>query len=82
MDKQKLDRANELNSFIEYYQTTINRYCNDIGNVEGSRLGNALLNIVKYAPHEADNIKSAIAKAFDSIQKQQLSEFQSSSRKI
>lgn len=70
MDKQKLDRANELNSFIEYYQTTINRYCNDIGNVEGSRLGNALLNIVKYAPHEADNIKRAIAKAFDSIQKE------------
>lgn len=29
MDKQKLDRANELNSFIENYQTTINRYCND-----------------------------------------------------
>lgn len=70
MDKQKLDRANELNSFIEYYQITINRYCNDIGNIEGSRLGNALLNIVKYAPHEADNIKSAIAKAFDSIQKE------------
>lgn len=60
MDKQKLDRANELNSFIEYYQTTINRYCNDIGNVEGSRLGNALLNIVKYAPHEADNIKNVV----------------------
>ncbi len=70
MDKQKLDRANELNSFIEYYQTTICRYCKDVGNVDGSRLGNALLNIVKYAPHEANNIKSAIAKAFDSIQKE------------
>lgn len=32
--------------------------------------GNALLNIVKYAPDEANNIKSAIAKAFDSIQKE------------
>ena len=70
MDKKKLDRANELNSFIEYYQTTISRYCKDSGNIDGSRLGNALLNIVKYAPHEADNIKSAIAKAFDSIQKE------------
>lgn len=70
MDKQKLDRANELNSFIEYYQTTIYRYCKDSGNIDGSRLGNALLNIVKYAPHEADNIKSAIAKTFDSIQKE------------
>lgn len=70
MDKQKLDRANELNSFIEYYQTTISRYCKDVGNVDGSRLGNALLNIVKYAPDEANNIKRAIAKAFDSIQKE------------
>lgn len=70
MDKQKLYRANELNSFIEYYQTTIYRYCKDSGNVDGSRLGNALLNIVKYAPHEADNIKSAIKKALDSIQKE------------
>lgn len=70
MDKQKLDRANELNSFIEYYQTTIYRYCKDSGNIDGSRLGNALLNIVNYAPHEADNIKSAIKKALDSIQKE------------
>lgn len=70
MDKQKLDRANELNSFIEYYQTTISRYCKDSGNVDGSRLGNALLNIVKYAPHEANNIKSAIKNALDSIQKE------------
>lgn len=70
MDKQKLDRANALNSFIEYYQTTISRYCKGKDNIDGSRLGNALLNIVKYAPDEANNIKSAIAKAFDSIQKE------------
>lgn len=60
MDKQKLDRANELNSFIENYQTTINRYCsyeNCMSSIEGGRLGNALLNIVKYAPHEANIIK-------------------------
>lgn len=70
MDKQRLDRANELNRFIEYYQTTITRYCKGKDNVDGTRLGNALLNIAQYAPHEADNIKSAIAKAFDSIQKE------------
>lgn len=60
MDKQKLDRANELNSFIENYQTTINRYCNDengMSSIEGSRLGIALLNIIKYAPDEANIIK-------------------------
>lgn len=73
MDKQKLDRANELNSFIENYQTTINRYCNDengMCNIEGRRLGNALLNIVKYAPDEANIIKKAIKNALDSIQKE------------
>lgn len=70
MDKQRLDRANELNRFIEYYQTTISRYCKGKDNVDGSRLGNALLNIAQYAPHEADSIKRAIAKAFDSIQKE------------
>ena len=73
MDKQKLDRANELNSFIENYQTTINRYCNDengMSSIEGSRLGNALLNIVKYASDEANIIKKAIKNALDSIQKE------------
>lgn len=73
MDKQKLDRANELNSFIENYQTTINRYCNDengMSSIEGSRLVNALLNIVKYAPDEANIIKKAIKNALDSIQKE------------
>lgn len=73
MDKQKLDRANELNSFIENYQTTINRYCNDengMSSIEGSRLGIALLNIIKYAPDEANIIKKSIKKALDSIQKE------------
>ena len=72
MDKKKLDRANELNSFIENYQTTINRYCNDENGMSsiGSRLGNALLNIVKYAPDEANIIKKAIKNALDSIQKE------------
>lgn len=64
MDKQKLDRANELNSFIENYQTTINRYCNDMSCIEGSRLGNALLNIVKYAPDKANIIKKSYKKCF------------------
>lgn len=70
MDKQKLYRANELNSFIESYQMTINRYCNYLNSIDGSRLGNALLNIVKYAPHEANLIKSDIKKALDRIQKE------------
>ena len=73
MDKQKLDRANELNSFIENYQTTIYRYYNDengMSSIDGSRLGNAILNIAKYVPDEANIIKKAIKNAFDSIQKE------------
>lgn len=73
MDKQKLDRANELNSFIENYQTTIYRYYNDengMSSIDGSRLGNAILNIGKYVPDEANIIKKAIKNALDSIQKE------------
>lgn len=73
MDKQKLDRANELNSFIENYQTTIYRYYNDengMSSIDGSRLGNAILNIAKYVPDEANIIKKAIKNALDSIQKE------------
>ena len=73
MDKQKLDRANELNSFIENYQTTINRYYNDengMSSIDGSRLGNAILNMAKYVPDEANIIKKAIKNALDSIQKE------------
>lgn len=73
MDKQKLDRANELNSFIENYQTTIYRYYNDengMSSIDGSRLGNAILNMAKYVPDEANIIKKAIKNALDSIQKE------------
>lgn len=41
-----------------------------MSSIEGSRLGNALLNIVKYAPDEANIIKKAIKNALDSIQKE------------
>lgn len=73
MDKQKLDRANELNSFIENYQTTIYRYYNDengMSSIDGSKLGNAILNIGKNVPDEANIIKKAIKNALDSIQKE------------
>lgn len=73
MDKQKLDRANDLNSFIENYQTTIYRYYNDengMSSIDGSRLGNAILNIAKYVPNEANIIKKAIKNALDSVQKE------------
>ena len=41
-----------------------------MSSIDGSRLGNAILNIAKYVPDEANIIKKAIKNAFDSIQKE------------
>lgn len=69
MTEEKLSRANELSNLIDNYKVVINRYCNGMS-VNENRLGCALIDLNKYAPHETDNIKSAIAKAFDNIQKE------------
>lgn len=49
MDKQKLDRANQLSSLIDDYNGVIDRYCNGMS-VNENRLGCALIDINKYAP--------------------------------
>ena len=69
MDKQKLDRANQLSSFIGDYNGVIDRYCNGMS-VNENRLGCALIDINKYAPKESADIKNAIKKALNSIQKE------------
>lgn len=69
MDKQKLDRANNLSNFIEDYRVDIERYCNGLEANE-NRLGCALIDINKYAPKESADIKNAIKKALNSIQKE------------
>lgn len=69
MDKQKLDRANQLSSLIGDYNGVIDRYCNDMS-VNENILGSALIDINKYAPKESADIKNAIKKALNSIQKE------------
>lgn len=69
MTEERLSRANELSNLIRDYKNVIDRFCNGMS-VNENRLGGALIDLNKYAPHETDNIKSAITKAFDSIQKE------------
>jgi hypothetical protein len=69
MTKEELSRANNLSDFIEAYGVVINRYCNG-ATVNENRLGCALIDINKYAPKESTDIKNAIKKALNSIQKE------------
>lgn len=69
MTEEKLSRANKLNNFIESYKVVIDRYCNGMS-ANDSMLGRALIDIGNYAPKEFTEIKNAIKKALNSIQKE------------
>lgn len=69
MTKEELSRANNLSNFIEAYRVVIERYCNGL-EANDSRLGCALIDIANYAPKESTDIKNAIKKALNSIQKE------------
>ena len=69
MTKEELSRANKLSNFIESYGVVIERYCNGM-EANGDKLGCALIDINKYAPKESADIKNAIKKALNSIQKE------------
>ncbi len=69
MTEERLSRANGLSNFVHAYKEVIGRYCNDMSANE-NRLGSALIDINKYAPKESADIKNAIKKALNSIQKE------------
>lgn len=69
MTKEELSIANDLSNFIESYGAIIERYCNGM-KVNENRLGCALIDITKYAPKESADIKNAIKRALNSIQKE------------
>ena len=69
MTKDELSRANKLSNFINAYKEVIGRYCNCMSANENV-LGSALIDISKYAPKESADIKNAIKKALNSIQKE------------
>ena len=65
MTEEKLSRANKLNNFVESYKVVIERYCNGMSANE-NMLGRALIDI----GNEFTDIKNAIKKALNSIQKE------------
>lgn len=69
MTEEKLSRANELSNFVGAYKEIIDRYCNG-SSVNENRLGCALIDISKCVPKESADIKNAIKKALNSIQKE------------
>ena len=69
MDQQKLDRANILSNFIRSNEEVIYRYVNDM-TINDNAIGHALIDINKYAPQEAVDIKNAIKKALENIKKE------------
>lgn len=69
MTEERLSRANKLSNFVGSYKEVIDRYCND-ASVNEYRLGGALIDISTYAPKESADIKNAIKKALNSIQKE------------
>ena len=69
MDQQKLDRANILSNFISSHGEDIYRYVNDM-TINDNAIGRALIDINKYAPQEAVDIKNAIKKALENIKKE------------
>lgn len=69
MTEERLARANKLSNFVDAYKGVIDRYCNG-ASVNENRLGCALIDINKYAPKESADIKNAIKKALNSIQKE------------
>lgn len=61
MTEERLSRANELSNFVNDYKEVIGRYCNGMSANENRN---------KYAPKESADIKNAIKKALNSIQKE------------
>lgn len=69
MTEERLSRANELNNLIGNYKEIIDRYSNGMS-VNESILGRALIDMSKYEPKESADIKNAIKKTLNSIQKE------------
>lgn len=67
--EERLSKANELNNLIGNYKEIIDRYCNGMS-VNESILGRALIDMSKYEPKESADIKNAIKKTLNSIQKE------------
>ena len=70
MDKELFKRAEKLNHFLAAYKETINLYCNYSNNCNYNDMAYVLKDIDAINPELSKDIKKAVQKAFDSIQKE------------
>lgn len=69
MDKKVFERANKLNHFLTAHEETINLYCNYSNGCNYNDMSYVLKEIDAINPELSKDIKKAVQKAFDSIQK-------------
>lgn len=70
MDKKVFERADKLNHFLMAYPEVIKLYCGYSKGCNYDRMANVLRDIDAINPELSKDIKKAVQKAFDSIQKE------------
>ena len=70
MDKNVFERADKLNHFLTAHKETINLYCNYYNGCNYNDMSYVLKEIDDINPELSKDIKKAVQKAFDSIQKE------------
>ena len=70
MDKNVFERADKLNHFLTAHKETINLYCNYFNGCNYNEMSYVLKEIDTINSELSKDIKKAVQKAFDSIQKE------------
>ena len=70
MDKNVFEIADKLNHFLTAHKETINLYCNYSNGCNYNHMSYVLKEIDAINPELSKDIKKAVRKAFDSIQKE------------
>ena len=70
MDKKVFERADKLNHFLEAHKETVNLYCNYSNGCNYNDMSYVLKEIDAINTELSKDIKKAVQKAFDSIQKE------------
>ena len=70
MDKNVFERADKLNQSLTAHKETINLYCNYSNGCNYNDMSYVLKEIDSINPELSKDIKNAVQKAFDSIQKE------------
>lgn len=70
MDKKVFERADKLNHFLTAHKETFDLYCNYSNRCNYNDMSYVLREIDAINPELSKDIKKAVQKAFDSIQKE------------